>query len=50
MQPQPVNLSTGTVEAGGQVIKPSHVLATVLEAAGYERASLLEQPLAAALV
>lgn len=50
MQPQPVNLSDGSVATSGQIIKPAHVLATVLDAAGYDRSSLLEEPITAARV
>ncbi len=34
MQPQPVNLETGAVEPGGQIIRPEHVLRTLLVDAG----------------
>lgn len=48
MQPQGVNLSDGSVNTSGVIVKPAHVLATVLDAAGYDRASLLEEPIAGA--
>ncbi|MBL8909299.1 MAG: DUF1501 domain-containing protein [Archangium sp.] len=41
MQPQAVNLSTGAVDPAGDVVRPEHVLATVLECGGYDRNHLL---------
>lgn len=41
MQPQATNLATGQVDPAGTVIRPEHVLATVLECGGYDRDHLL---------
>ncbi|HJL43552.1 MAG TPA: DUF1501 domain-containing protein [Myxococcales bacterium LLY-WYZ-16_1] len=35
MEPQPVNLGTGRVDPGGEVVKPEHVIQTLLHDAGY---------------
>jgi hypothetical protein len=34
MSPQPVNLSTGQVESGGEIIRPEHIHRTLLEMVG----------------
>ena len=41
MQPLPINPMTGAVDPMGTIVKPEHVLATVLETAGYRRDQLL---------
>lgn len=50
MQPQSVNMMTGAVDPAGVVIRPEHVLATVLECGGYNRDHLLVPGIARARV
>jgi len=49
MQPQPVDLATGRVSPGGEVIKPEHVLRTLMVDAGIsdDAADLRVEPIAA---
>jgi uncharacterized protein (DUF1501 family) len=42
MEPQGIDVTTGLVVPGGEVIRPEHVLATALECGGYASAHLLK--------
>ena len=49
MGPELVDLQTGQVAAGGESLKPEHVLATVLAAGGVDPSSLRVDPIPALL-
>ncbi|MFM2153537.1 MAG: hypothetical protein RL199_1972 [Pseudomonadota bacterium] len=50
MMPQPVNLATGLVDPGGELLKPEHVLRTLYEDVGIgDEADMRAQPIRAML-